>query len=158
MAEYPDLSYYRYTDAQWAFVERFPYVLLNVGWLGRRRGFQKGRMPDKDRVLYGVMRHCKYPVNLMCGFHICELCKFPAHRMLEVTWHRQSFHVGNGEIFVRGVNNLVYVAPTMIYHYMEAHNYLPPPEFIEAVRDEPFDHFHHLYERARRIPWDDGER
>jgi DNA gyrase inhibitor GyrI len=33
---------------------------------------------------------------------------------------------------------LAFVAPTLIYHYVEAHGYFPPEAFIEAVmQDNP---------------------
>ena len=30
-------------------------------------------------------------------------------------------------------NQVVYVAPSMIVHYIDAHSYLPPTEFCDAV-------------------------
>ncbi|WP_338285215.1 hypothetical protein [Luteolibacter sp. LG18] len=46
--------------------------------------------------------------------------------------------LGNGEIRVRGADGVIYGAPTLIYHYVVAHDYLPPAAFIEAVcRWEP---------------------
>ncbi|MDE6313851.1 MAG: hypothetical protein K2M46_09595 [Lachnospiraceae bacterium] len=41
--------------------------------------------------------------------------------------------VGFYEIRVFGENNVTYAAPSMIYHYITHHNYLPPEEFIKAV-------------------------
>ena len=37
------------------------------------------------------------------------------------------------EIRVRGDERTVYAAPTLIVHYVEAHRYRPPEEFIAAV-------------------------
>src|SRR5262249_25113044 len=42
--------------------------------------------------------------------------------------------VGNGEIQVTGEGTTIYVAPTMILHYVAEHHYLPPDEFIKALR------------------------
>ena len=39
---------------------------------------------------------------------------------------------GNGEIRVSD-GNVMYAAPTLIYHYVVAHAYLPPEAFIAAV-------------------------
>jgi hypothetical protein len=39
-------------------------------------------------------------------------------------------------VFVPG-NGVVYVAPTMILHYMLVHGYQPPEEFVAAVRACP---------------------
>ncbi len=44
------------------------------------------------------------------------------------------FTVGNGEIHISGEGSTVYVAPTMIVHYIIEHHYLPPAAFIEALR------------------------
>jgi hypothetical protein len=41
--------------------------------------------------------------------------------------------MGNGEIRVPGLSGVVYVAPVLVAHYVEAHNYRPPDEFIQAV-------------------------
>lgn len=40
--------------------------------------------------------------------------------------------LGQAEIRVAG-GDLIYAAPTLIYHYVEAHDYRPPVEFIERV-------------------------
>jgi hypothetical protein len=31
----------------------------------------------------------------------------------------------------------IYAAPTLIYHYVEAHHYKPPDEFLQALREGP---------------------
>jgi hypothetical protein len=57
----------------------------------------------------------------MPGFHRCELCReFTSHRNLGVP-----------------ADDLLYVAPEMISHYVEEHEYLPPREFIDAVLASP---------------------
>ena len=43
------------------------------------------------------------------------------------------FVVGGAEIRVRGTTGIVRAAPDMILHYVEAHGYRPPDDFIEAV-------------------------
>jgi hypothetical protein len=40
--------------------------------------------------------------------------------------------MGNGEIWVVKGETL-YIAPYLIIHYIEEHNYQPPEEFIDAV-------------------------
>ncbi|MEW6206883.1 MAG: hypothetical protein AB1631_00845 [Acidobacteriota bacterium] len=47
--------------------------------------------------------------------------------------HGRAIGFGSGEIRVRGRGRIRYAAPTLIYHYIETHRYLPPQEFIEAV-------------------------
>ena len=45
---------------------------------------------------------------------------------------KHTAYLGNGEIRVRG-EAAYYASPTLIYHYVVAHHYKPPEEFIEAV-------------------------
>lgn len=49
----------------------------------------------------------------------------------------ESVMLGSAEIWVPGREGCIYAAPTLIVHYVEAHEYLPPPEFIEAVLRDP---------------------
>ena len=68
------------------------------------------------------------------GYHECEFWDLP----------RPELPIGNGEIHVPGAaRTIAYAAPQMLPHYVEAHRYLPPGEFIEAV----------LAYRAPEIPW-----
>src|SRR5690348_14375463 len=54
----------------------------------------------------------------MCmGVHQCELCRD---------------YLDTGDIAVP-FGDLLFVSPTMIVHYVEAHEYLPPADFIRAV-------------------------
>ena len=55
------------------------------------------------------------------GVHTCELC----HNFMAPA------NVGIP------TEDLLYVAPEMISHYVEQHNYLPPQEFANAVSDSP---------------------
>ena len=58
-------------------------------------------------------------VYILRGLHTCEFC-----------------HVikNTGEIRVFN-NDKTYAAPTMIYHYIKYHGYIPPKEFILAVKN-----------------------
>ncbi len=40
---------------------------------------------------------------------------------------------GNGEIRITAASGTTYVAPVLILHYVVAHGYLPPQEFIEVA-------------------------
>jgi hypothetical protein len=41
--------------------------------------------------------------------------------------------MGNGEIRVAGSRGRIYVAPVLVAHYVQAHHYLPPAVFVDAV-------------------------
>lgn len=113
MTYFPDLTEHTYTT----FPRRSG--VLNVGWLGRSHPFLAGDSPDSFKVALKSL--CESPILLHRGFHQCELCE-PGEQFQ-----------GNGQIRIEDQNGQIYSAPTMIYHYVTAHSYRPPEEFIEAV-------------------------
>jgi hypothetical protein len=115
---------------------------LSVGWLSVHHPFETGDFPTE--LLDRLATVARTPVNLLRGLHDCDICS-PALRIgslwiteglrgnrVRVAGH--DIEVGNGEIQLMGEGDTVYVAPTMIFHYIVDHRYLPPEEFIEAVR------------------------
>jgi len=109
---YEDLSPYRYSSVPTGL----PGV-VNVGWLGADEQESRG---DVDPALVGKLRRfAETPALLMRGLHECGLCGSSS---------------GNGEIWVTAKDGRVYASPTMLLHYVEHHRYLPPPEYLEALR------------------------
>ena len=131
MAYYPDLSPYTYTDGQAG--------LVNVGWLARDKPFPKGIVNPGIVTKIGDL--CKTPTNLMRGFHTCPWCEEPQGKFRLPTPTEEDYledgqlrMLGNGEIHVAaGGIYWTYAAPTLIYHYILRHQYLPPKEFLDAV-------------------------
>lgn len=109
---FKDLSQYMYGQSQ----VRDPMITLNVGWLSKEKGYTKGIVSDEFLTKLKSFER----VNLCRGFHKCEFCD-PSDAAR-----------GNGEIRVPGMH-VMYAAPAMISHYVEAHYYKPPDEFIRAV-------------------------
>jgi hypothetical protein len=93
-----------------------------VGWLCRYFPFSKG--PTSTVFRQRLQDLCWSPSRLTRGCHQCEFCSGQAA-------------VGNGEIDVRGHDRKIYVAPAMVIHYVEAHEYCPPDVFIQAVERLP---------------------
>ena len=126
---YPDFSPYSYLRTE--PVE----PIVNIGWLSRDHGFPMGAVPEE--FLTALRRLVKAPVNLARGFHVCEFCPTPPTYLRDGhtyhDWPKET--VGNGEIRVRGETGRTLVAPVLVLHYVEAHNYQPPAEFIRACVD-----------------------
>jgi len=124
MGYFADLTQYSYIQRTARECE------VNVGWLDDQHNFATGAAPEE--VLSKIFELCRKPMNLTRGRQSCVLCK---ERSLICTGKRGGIEIGlgNGEIRVNGKSGKVYASPVMIYHYMEAHNYNPPQEFIEAV-------------------------
>ena len=65
------------------------------------------------------------------GIYSCTLCRFTrGPRYLE--WNGTRVEMGCTNLYVP-TDQLVYVAPSMILHYIDAHSYLPPMKFCNAV-------------------------
>jgi hypothetical protein len=118
--------------------------VVHVGWLDNIHPYPKGavdaRLIEKMKLL------ASSPVELYRGTHICELCAEPSDLVKTtlpnrvvldpncswVRWVDQ--RSSNGEIRVsRGAK--IFAAPVLIVHYIEAHSYLPPTQFLKAVED-----------------------
>lgn len=113
MAYFPDLS----NERQLASGDD----VRAVGWLDRNYTFTTGSV--NHDFLQILKRHIaeRWTIVLMMGIHECELCsKFAS--------------AGN---LIIPTETVVYIAPEMISHYIEVHNYKPPDEFIKAVIDCP---------------------
>ena len=125
---FQDLSKYRYRSNE-------PSTgVLNIGWLSREHSFPTG---EASKAFIECLRQlAASPIELTRGAHICEFFPEPP-----VFLSRGGLPMrnpppgtfGNGEIRVVGSNGLTYIAPVLVLHYVEAHNYLPPQEFIAAV-------------------------
>jgi hypothetical protein len=134
---FPDYSPYGYGHASHLGV-------VHVGWLDNIHPYPKGtvdaRLIEKMKLLASI------PVELYMGTHTCELCAEPSD-LLQTTqpngvglgpnssWLRWADQrSGNGEIRVsRG--GTIFAAPVLIVHYIEAHSYLPPTQFLKAVEE-----------------------
>jgi hypothetical protein len=91
-------------------------TLVAIGWLAADHTYVRGNVPTE--FMSRLMLLCRDPIRRTRGFHVCPFCG--AAR-------------GNGEIHVRSAHGTTYAAPSLIGHYVEAHHYRPPNEFITAV-------------------------
>lgn len=97
--------------------------LRAVGWLTIDKPFVTGPM-DKDvfvKIKELLRDHWQPMVTL--GVHHCDLCQFDSP-------------CGSANLFVPN-GDLIFVCPELVVHYIAAHHYRPPDEFIEAVVNCP---------------------
>ena len=93
--------------------------LLAIGWLEKEYPYEKGEVPrDFYRKLKKLFQRPWQPVAF-CGPHFCSFCQFDQAG-------------GTQNLFVPYDGN-IYVAPSLIVHYIACHYYKPPDVFIEAV-------------------------
>ena len=130
MTYFPDGSPYAY------LAEVRDENAVNIGWLDGGIPYSTREVPVTFvRRLRDI---CRSGVNRTRGLHQCNLC--PADQ--GTTWPPSAttirasagdYVVGGAEIRVPGREGIVYASPDMIIHYVEAHGYRPPDDFIEAV-------------------------
>lgn len=128
MTYYADLTacdYFGPTDAP----------LLAIGWLDRDHPYHKGQVTRQCfESLAGLLANAWQPFAV-AGRHRCELCSF--------TGGPAAVRIGDTDILI-GMTNVfvpasdcVYVAPSLVLHYIDAHGYVPPDEFLRAVEACP---------------------
>lgn len=107
----------------------------NVGWIDAEHPYQKGSAPEafveKLRTLIGGTEMLDVHVNMIRSVHPCNLC---GETNVQVNGATRPILLGSSEIWIPSTSgNGYFAAPSMILHYMEVHEYLPPENFIEAV-------------------------
>jgi hypothetical protein len=140
MTYFPDLTPYRYGFGPLAWGADGPRALeveglygwmwgpdgafdvseVAVGWLEPLHKYPRGRMaPDLVEKLERLCRASRY--HMTRGFHPCGFCD------------ESEEGFGSKEIRLAG-DDMVYAAPNLIAHYVRAHEYAPPPGFVDALR------------------------
>ncbi|MHB1766834.1 MAG: DUF7919 family protein [Phycisphaerae bacterium] len=125
MAHYLDLTPYAYLSGG--------AVALNIGWLSAGQPYTKGQVPSAAIESLRELVVTK-PFNQTRGFHPCELCEAAiASGGITACWGGTSRKLGSAEIRVVSQAGVTYAAPDLVIHYIEAHGYMPPDEFMQAL-------------------------
>uniref|UniRef100_UPI00367075F3 DUF7919 family protein n=1 Tax=Methylopila musalis TaxID=1134781 RepID=UPI00367075F3 len=107
---------------------------FSVGWLDKHHFYNKGRAPnlflDKLRSLMLAENGNSYYANPMRGTHQCPFCGLD-YFSDKLEYRKMS--IGSAELWIPTQSGTYFVAPTMIIHYIQEHDYSPPTEFWEAV-------------------------
>ena len=122
--QYPDLSPYVHEPRH----ARIPTV--SVGWLDRGSDFATGNVHHHIPAL--LWQCCRRVVVVKRGRRNCPLCE----TRVAAEFQGETLILGGGEIRVFAAE-IAYAAPDLIFHFVTAHHYSPPPAFIEALRQQP---------------------
>jgi hypothetical protein len=148
---FPDLTPYTYlTEAAQPVLEN-ALPVVNIGWLDDRHIYSQGDAPPD--FIARLWAFCASPVNNTRGFHECPFCDVEPSKYLMVQQGNEEIGMGSGEIWIFGSNALTYAAPSLIYHYIVNHHYMPPEEFIQATLDAPLPGTSEYGECAGRYMW-----
>ena len=119
-------------------------VLCAVGWLGDYIP-GGGKTPSQCiSQLWDAYKSKLVISDGTKGFHNCERCQgdnewYPGGKVSPIIrWRGQRLRIyGHGHFLIR-FNEIVYLSPVLILHYILDHGYKPPNAFIEAVRQGEF--------------------
>ena len=154
---YPDLTCYRIGEPG-KVASVYP-ALKNIGWLWKGVPFPQGEVPlilvqklkemlfldlknleDKKAKKFdsnkAILIHDMY---IRGEPHRCQFCEPEQEIWIEPEDLR--YYTGNSRMVLGGNEMCIpslksgefYIFPTMLYHYVAEHKYLPPKEFLDAL-------------------------
>ncbi len=106
---------------------------LAIGWLRRSQPYAQGRVPPG--FVGELLSFCHEPWTV-CARPVAERCPLCGEYVPPIMDDGRPVVLGTAEIRVIGERE-IYAAPTLIVHYVTAHDYAPPAEFIAAVMAGP---------------------
>ncbi|ABX04662.1 MAG TPA: hypothetical protein DEF47_01815 [Herpetosiphon sp.] len=127
MTWYDDLTPCTYFDLDQPHGDK----LLAVGWLERGHPYPKGSIASA--VQTKLVSLCENPWEPLAflGWHACDRC-LPDGQPDALHADGMTVPMGSENLFVPG-HGLLYVAPSLIVHFIAVHGYQPPPAFCAAV-------------------------
>jgi hypothetical protein len=128
------VSYYEDLSL-WPLAGELFKTLRAVGWIEQDHSFTRGEVTEKFFGELVQLLVQPWQPAVAAGLHRCALCRFTGGPGT-VSYNGTSVSVGAANLFVPG-DEFIYVAPSLIVHYVDAHEYCPPKEFIGAVSHCP---------------------
>lgn len=103
-----------------------------IGWLTWDKPYKTGEV--SEHVFEKICQLLANPWNpaYPAGSHRCELCRFTGGTGTGQFKEFSVFGTSSASLFIPG-NGIIYVSPSSIAHYIDAHAYQPPDEFCQAV-------------------------
>jgi hypothetical protein len=122
MPYFPDLSPLTYFDKEDAD------KLVAVGWLDDAHPYSQGEVSELFLNRLVELLAKPWAPMYFLGYADCPFCTLDSYGVK----YSKTIVVGALNLFVPG-DGFLYAAPSMIAHYILAHNYAPPVQFCNAV-------------------------
>ena len=106
-----------------------------VGWLDPVHEFSTGTVSIGFFERLVALLKSPWQPAAAAGRHRCAFCKFTGGPS-SISYAGDTIVLGSSVLVVPSANAL-FVAPSMIAHYVDAHGYSPPQAFMEAVLNCP---------------------
>ena len=129
MSHFEDLSPLGYFGAEYSD------VLRAIGWLEPGHNYTRGHVEREffERLCELLQRPWS-PVHFM-GAQDCGFCRFTGGNPTQLQRKTGLVRIPGHSclnLFVPG-DGVIYASPELIAHYIDAHEYRPPDEFMESV-------------------------
>lgn len=110
---------------------------LNIGWLDSGHEFHRGLLDEKIINKLKKITFDQQPIKLTRGYQTCPFCtsfneELGIDMPVSAQWEGREKLLGSGILVLKG-DSVTYVFPDLLIHYIEAHDYHPPEEFLDAV-------------------------
>ena len=112
--------------------------ILNIGWIDREISYPTGKFSSEltekiKRLIINSETSSFQPIVWRSrGQDRCPICDL---RDLVLKDEMNVEMLGSSELLIPSnlKNNLYFISPSLIYHFILQHNYLPPYQFIDSV-------------------------
>ena len=130
MTHYADL-----TPCEYFGVEYAP-GLRSVGWLEKEHPHRRGAVSPEFIFALETLLIASWQPGVFVGVHPCPFCRISGGPATFSTTTGAEIQLGGNNLYLPG-DGFLYVAPSTIIHYIDAHEYAPPDEFQTAVLNCP---------------------
>ena len=110
--------------------------VLAVGWLSSAHSYNRGEVSAEVFARICELLLDPWQPGTILGRHQCSLCRFTTGPSELVLRDNTTVSIGSRNLFVPA-GDVLYVAPSMVAHYIDSHEYQPPDEFIAAIKECP---------------------
>ncbi|HWQ15067.1 MAG TPA: hypothetical protein VNL77_19880 [Roseiflexaceae bacterium] len=151
--------------------------LLAVGWLERKYPYTRGTTDPRviDRFAEFLVNQGRHVPGVFLGGHSCSFCfpdderwdqdpegrwQFGGGSWLRMEFKGQRIQLGIANLFIPG-KGVMYVAPSLMLHYMVDHGYTPPQVFSDALLSCPpigSEEYYDLFEQNGPHFWQEWAR
>lgn len=130
MTYFPDLTRYAYIAESPNFSTQGA-SMVNVGWLGGGHSFPTSDV--NEEFAHAILLRAFDGCNRCRGYHNCEFCDVKSPIEVETPDRTRRAVLGMSEIHVLGADGTRFSAPSLIVHYVTAHQYDPPQQFKDSI-------------------------
>jgi hypothetical protein len=113
--------------------------VFNIGWLESDKEFSKGEVNKLILDKLAEILTSKNDVDVHVNWtRSLDPCALTGCTDISMSNEGKEIFLGGSEIWLPSIHKGNYfAAPSLIYHYIQEHEYLPPKEFLDSI--EAFD-------------------